>query len=88
MDKQWVVYILECGDNTLYTGITNDLERRLKQHNTGKGARYTRGRGPLVLRALFHFENRSEATKEEFRIKHLSRESKFELISIYDKKTL
>ena len=50
MDKTWYVYILECGDGTLYTGITDDVLRRLRTHETGKGAKYTRGRGPLKLR--------------------------------------
>ena len=50
MEKVWTVYILECGDGTLYTGITDDLERRLKAHSEGKGAKYTRGRGPLIVR--------------------------------------
>ena len=48
-NKCWVVYILRCKDNTLYTGITDDLNKRLKAHNEGKGAKYTRGRGPVQL---------------------------------------
>ena len=50
MEKQWVLYILECKDGTYYTGITDDLPRRLAAHRSGKGAKYTRGRGPLLLR--------------------------------------
>ena len=49
-DSEWCVYIVECADGTLYTGITNDLERRLDEHNAGTGARYTRSRRPVVLR--------------------------------------
>ena len=49
MDKNWYLYILRCGDGTLYTGITTDVEKRLEQHRTGKGAKYTRGRQPLEL---------------------------------------
>ena len=52
MDKQWVVYMLECKDGTLYTGITDRLEHRLEAHRAGKGAKYTRGRSPLKLRYL------------------------------------
>ena len=48
MEKEWTVYILQCRDGTLYTGITDDLQRRLRAHQEGKGAKYTRGRGPLV----------------------------------------
>ena len=76
----WYIYILECSDNTLYTGITTDVNRRLLEHNSGKGAKYTRMKRPVVLRALFEAENRSEASKEEYRIKKLSREEKLKLI--------
>lgn len=76
----WYIYILECVDGTLYTGITTDVNRRLLQHNSGKAARYTRSRKPVVLRALFEAENRSEASKEEYRIKQLSRIEKLKLL--------
>ena len=49
MENTWKLYILRCGDGTLYTGITTDVEKRLEAHRTGKGAKYTRGRGPLEL---------------------------------------
>lgn len=75
----WFVYILRCSDDTLYTGITNDLERRIKQHNEGKGAKYTRGRGPVALVKSFECESKSEALKLEFAIKKLSREEKLKL---------
>ena len=50
MEKNWTLYILECGDGTLYTGITDNLEKRLAAHRAGKGAKYTRGRSPIFLR--------------------------------------
>jgi putative endonuclease len=76
----WYIYILECSDGTLYTGITTDVNRRLLEHNSGKGAKYTRVRRPVVLRALFEAKNRSEASKEEYRIKQLNRTEKLKLI--------
>ena len=76
----WYVYILECSDKTLYTGITTDVNRRLLQHNSGKGAKYTRMRLPVRLRVVFEAKNRSEASKEEYRIKKLSREEKLRLL--------
>lgn len=78
----WFVYIIECSDGTLYTGITTDINRRLLQHNSGKGAKYTKNRRPVKLRALFEAENRSEASKEEYRIKQLSRKEKIQLYEI------
>jgi putative endonuclease len=77
----WYVYILECSDGTLYTGITTDVEKRILTHNKGKGAKYTRQRLPVVLRALFEAEDRSKASKEEYRIKQLTREEKLKLIN-------
>ena len=77
----WYVYILECSDGTLYTGITTDLDKRLKTHNNGKGAKYTKTRLPVVLKVSFEAENRSSASKEEYRIKQLSRKEKLELIN-------
>ena len=76
MEKQWVLYILECKDGTFYTGITDDLERRLAVHNSGKGAKYTRGRGPLVLRYTELCADRSSALRREIEIKKLRREQK------------
>jgi putative endonuclease len=77
----WYVYILECSDGTLYTGITTDLDKRLKTHNNGKGAKYTKARLPVVLKASFESEDRSTASKEEYRIKQLTRKEKLELIN-------
>ncbi len=78
------MYIVKCSDGTLYTGITNDLERRLSQHN-GKmrgGARYTSSRGPVQLMHVEKFPSRKEAAKREWEIKHtLSRQGKVDLIN-------
>ena len=78
--KVWYVYILECSDGTLYTGITTDVNKRVLTHNKGKGAIYTRNRRPVVLKAFKTAENRSQASKEEYKIKQLSRQGKLELI--------
>ena len=75
------IYIVECGDGTLYTGWTTDLERRIAEHNAGKGARYTRGRRPVKLVYKEEFEERSLARKREAELKKLSREAKEELIA-------
>lgn len=80
MEKQWVVYILECRDGTLYTGITDNLEKRIHAHNAGKGAKYTRGRGPVVLRHQERCESHSGALRRELEIKRLSRGEKLALI--------
>lgn len=76
----WWVYIVECADGTLYTGITNDLERRVGEHNAGTGARYTRSRRPVVVRYVEPQPDRSHASAREHRIKALSRKGKQELI--------
>jgi len=72
----WQVYILQCADRTLYTGITTDLERRLREHNLGSGARYTRARLPVKLLWAESQPDESTARKEEARIKRLSRRQK------------
>lgn len=77
----YYVYIISCVDNTLYTGITTDIIRRLKEHNNTKlGAKYTQGRGPFILVYSRRFRNRSNASKEEIRIKKLNRKDKLILI--------
>ena len=81
--KQWVVYILECGDHTLYTGMTNDLEKRLAAHRAGNGAKYTRGRGPLQLRYLESCGDCSHALRREIQIKKLTRSDKCKLCDAY-----
>jgi putative endonuclease len=70
------VYVLRCGDGTLYTGYTTDVARRLAEHRNGTGAKYTRGRQPLTLRRVERFETRSAAQSREHAIKQLSRAEK------------
>ena len=79
MEKQWVVYILECKDGSLYTGITDRLQHRLAAHRAGKGAKYTKGRGPLKLRYLEDCADHSAALKREIEIKRLTKNQKWEL---------
>ena len=78
-----VTYILKCNDNSLYTGWTNDITHRLKMHNEGKGAKYTRGRGPVELVYLEEFETKQEAMSREAKIKRLTRKEKLLLIETY-----
>ncbi|MBI4563166.1 MAG: GIY-YIG nuclease family protein [Planctomycetes bacterium] len=76
MRRPWTVYILRCGDGTLYTGITTDLEARIRRHESGRGAKYVRGRG---VAALHHWETcatRSAALRREAQIRRLSRAQK------------
>lgn len=84
----WFVYILECKDQTLYTGVTTDLDRRLKEHNgesggANKGAKYTRVRRPVKMVFSESSENRSQACKREAQIKRLSKKQKLQLIESY-----
>ena len=76
-----VVYILRCGDGTLYTGWTNDLEKRLRTHAAGKGAKYTRARLPVTLVYTEVFETEHEARSRECGIKRLTRSQKLSLIT-------
>ena len=76
MSKQWFVYILRCKDDTLYTGMTDDLEKRLTAHNAGKGAKYTRGRGPVSLVYSVVCNDKSDALRRELQIKKMSRAEK------------
>ncbi len=75
-----VVYVLECADGTFYTGYTTDLERRVAEHESGEGAKYTRGRTPVTLRYHEHYESRSAALSREYEIKQLSRAAKERLL--------
>ena len=79
--SRWHVYLLRCADGTLYTGITTDVSRRVKQHNAGTASRYTRSRRPVVL--LYHkrVTDQSAALKREIAIKKLSREEKESLVA-------
>ena len=76
----WTVYILECGDGSLYTGITNDVDRRIAAHDRGAASRYTRSRRPVRLVYTESADDRSAALKREAEIKGLDRSSKLELI--------
>ena len=77
------VYILKCNDDSLYTGWTNDLDKRIKAHSNGKGAKYTRGRGPVELVYLEEFDTKQEAMSKEAKIKRLTRKEKLLLIENY-----
>lgn len=76
----WYVYMLRCGDGTLYTGVTDDVDRRLAAHRSGKGAKYTRGRGPLELVYTEEQPGKSAALRREVQIKKLRRAQKEALI--------
>lgn len=77
----WVVYILECADRTLYTGITSDIAQRIQDHERGKGAKYTRGRAPFKLLYTERHATRGQALKREAEIKSLDRPAKLRLMS-------
>ena len=80
----WHIYILQCRDKTFYTGITTNLKRRVKEHNTSNlGAKYTKGRRPVKLVYSSRKKNKSSALKEEYRIKKLSRSEKIGIIENY-----
>ncbi|MFC3151668.1 GIY-YIG nuclease family protein [Litoribrevibacter euphylliae] len=77
----WYVYIVRCSDDSLYTGITTDLDRRVKEHNESpKGAKYTRARRPVVLVHQEAYDNKSLASKREYQIKQLPKSSKLRLM--------
>lgn len=76
----YYVYILRCRDGTLYTGITDDLARRLAAHNSGRGAKYTRGRGPVELAYWETCPDKSAALRREYAVKRLTRQEKLALI--------
>jgi putative endonuclease len=79
--KSWCVYIVRCADQSLYTGIAKDVEKRLKKHNDGRGAAYTRARRPVVLTHLERGFTRSEALVREAQIKSLPRDAKQALVA-------
>ncbi|PAD19700.1 GIY-YIG nuclease family protein [Terribacillus saccharophilus] len=78
--SEHMVYMLKCKDGSLYTGYTNALAKRLKQHATGKGAKYTKGRGPFILVYIRFFDSRQAALREEYRIKQLPKHRKWALV--------
>ena len=77
----WIVYILKCSDGSLYTGITNNIENRVKAHQNGKGAKYTKGRGPFIIIYQERYISRSTASKREIEIKNLNHKEKLKLKS-------
>lgn len=79
-DDAHYVYVLRCGDDTLYTGYTTDVERRVEEHAAGEGAKYTRGRTPVELVHVEQFASRSAAMQREHEIKQLSRAAKESLV--------
>lgn len=78
---QWHVYILRCADQTLYTGVATDVDARVLKHNSGKGAKYTRGRLPAVLVYQEHLDSHSAALKREYAIKCLPPVAKRRLVA-------
>ena len=79
------VYILRCSDESLYTGWTNSLEKRIRNHNSGKGAKYTKARLPVELVYFEEYEDKIDAMKREYEIKQLTRVKKLKLIEEYNK---
>ncbi|MCD7756321.1 MAG: GIY-YIG nuclease family protein [Firmicutes bacterium] len=82
MEKSWKLYILRCGDGSLYTGITVDVPARLAAHRAGKGAKYTRGRGPMELVYTEEVGSHSDALKRELEVKAYSRADKQKLCGL------
>jgi putative endonuclease len=83
--SDWTVYMLRCSDNSLYTGITTDIERRIREHNgSGRGARYTRGRQPVSLAWMESVASRSEACRREHQVRNLNRLKKQALMADFN----
>lgn len=81
--SEWFLYVVQCADQSLYTGITTDVERRVKEHNQSpRGARYTKTRRPVELLCTWPHESRSEASSAEYAFKSLSRQSKLQRIAL------
>lgn len=85
-NKRYFFYVLECRDNSLYAGYTNNVERRVATHNSGKGGKYTRAKLPVELRYFEEFDSKSEAMSAEAKFKKLTREKKLEKINEKSKK--
>lgn len=79
-DGDWMVYLTRCGDDTLYCGITTDVDRRVREHNQGRGARYTRTRTPVELVYAECHPDRATASKREYEIKQMTRQEKDDLV--------
>lgn len=87
----WYVYMVECSDGTIYTGITNDVKARILKHNSGKGAKYTRARRPVKLKAQWKYSSKSASAQAEYTFKKLSRVQKLKMINkfkVYDKRNI
>jgi putative endonuclease len=80
--NNWTLYIIHCNDGSLYTGITNDLDNRISQHESGKGAKYTKGRGPFKVIYTEQHPDRSTASKRELKVKALTRPQKLALSNV------
>ncbi|MFZ3019156.1 MAG: GIY-YIG nuclease family protein [Gallionella sp.] len=80
LERNWVCYLLRCADDTLYCGITNDLDKRLAAHNAGTAAKYTRARGPVELAYVERCDDKSAALRREMAIKKMPRAAKLVLI--------
>lgn len=83
--EHWFVYLLQCKDKSLYTGITNNLYRRIDQHNKGKGAKYTKGRTPVKLKHYLMCDSKSQALKLEYKIKQLNKTNKVKFFKEFTK---
>lgn len=81
MGTRYFVYVLRCGDGTLYTGIALDVAARIQVHESGRGAKYTRGRGPFELLCTWRFGNKADALRHELAVKALSRKAKDDFIA-------
>ena len=88
VDKNHCCYIVECRDNTLYCGYSNDVEKRVSNHNKGVGAKYTKTRLPVKLVYSECFDTKSEAMKKEYQIKQLTRQQKLILIKKYEDRSI
>lgn len=80
-DTPWTVYLLRCSDGSLYCGVTTDLARRLKEHNAGNGAKYTRSRTPVALAASAKFTDRATACRVEYAVKQRPAQDKLEFLA-------
>lgn len=83
-----IVYILKCKDNTLYTGYTKNLKKRLQLHESGKGAKYTRGRAPFEVVFIERYPTKEQALQREYKIKQLTRQEKLKLIQMNQKEVI
>lgn len=88
METTWYLYMLRCGDGTLYTGITTDVQRRLAAHRRGTGAKYTRGRGPLELVYQETLPDHGQALRRELAVKAMTRQEKLALLGQQEKSRL